>query len=175
MDNKYDSTNDILIHQRGVSGWMNWVIDCLTFRTVHHDESKLNDPEKQMFDIYTPLLKIYEFGSEEYKDALKKMGDGLEHHYQNNPHHPEHYQDGIDGMSIWDVVEMICDWMAASVTKGESVNLDYLQERFNISPQLRHIIENTLWSADMDNINYRLPFPFEDTQINNLLPPETNY
>jgi hypothetical protein len=35
------------------------------------------------------------------------MGDGLKHHYAHNRHHPEFFgEDGVDGMSLVDVIEM---------------------------------------------------------------------
>lgn len=166
----YDSTNDVLEHCKRVKYWMGWVIDVLEYRATHHDESKLVDPEKPIFDEFVPLLKVYQFGSDEYKDALARMGEGLQHHYRENPHHPEHWKRGIDGMALWDLVEMVCDWMAAASVKEGHVNLGYLQERFHVSPQLRRIIENTLWSADMDCINNRVPMEF--WPIINFSPPK---
>ena len=96
-----------------------------------------------MFDIWTPELKRREFGGDEYKQALAEMGKGLKHHYENNRHHPEHYENGIEGMTIVDIIEMICDWMAAAETKGVPIDMDYLANRFNISNQLTKIIVNT--------------------------------
>ena len=51
--------------------------------------------------------------------------------------------------------------------KNANIDLDYLQNRFNLSPQLRNIIANTLWCADMDTINYKVPVEYQ--QINNFL------
>ena len=45
---------------------------------------KLKEPEKSMFDVWTPKLKEFKFGSEEYKQALDSMGEALKHHYENN-------------------------------------------------------------------------------------------
>jgi hypothetical protein len=43
------------------------------------------------------------------------MGDGLKHHYAHNRHHPEFFgEDGVDGMSLVDVIEMLADWKAAT-------------------------------------------------------------
>ena len=157
MTNNYDCTKDVNEHQRRVRFWLNWIMDVLRYRAEHHDDSKLQPPEKEIFDEYTPKLKTLEFGSDDYKAALVGMGEGLKHHYQVNPHHPEHFVNGIDDMGIWDVVEMIADWMAAASVKDANIDLDYLQERFKLSPQLCSIIHNTLWSADMDAINFRIP------------------
>jgi hypothetical protein len=43
------------------------------------------------------------------------MGDGLMHHDAHNRHHPEFFgEDGVDGMTLVDVIEMLADWKAAS-------------------------------------------------------------
>ncbi len=163
----YDCTNDVMEHRKRVAFWISWICDVLKLHTEHHDESKLQPPEKEIFDEFTPKLKTVEFGSPVYKVYLEKMGEGLKHHYKSNPHHPEYFQNGIDGMTMWDVVEMLADWMAATSMKANHMDLDALQTRFNISPQLRHIIENTLWAADMEAINYRIPL--DVMQIDNFL------
>lgn len=158
---KYDCTNDVLDHRRRVAFWLKYLTaDVLERRAELHDESKLHPPEKEIFDEFTPKLKSLEFGSAEYKAALEKMGEGLKHHYQANPHHPEHYSKGVDGMTLWDLIEMIADWMAAASVKDKGIDVDYLVTRFNLSPQLVSIIVNTLWCADMDNINFRIPSEF---------------
>jgi hypothetical protein len=158
---KYDCVIDVYKHRERVAFWLKWIGEVLEYRSIHHDESKLLPPEKEIFDEFTPKLREFEFGSDEYKASLAEMGEGLEHHYQKNPHHPEHFTDGIDGMSIWDLVEMIADWMGAASIKNKSIDLDYLQKRHNISPQLRCIIQNTLWAADMEDINCRIPQEFQ--------------
>uniref|UniRef100_A0A6H1ZAN7 Uncharacterized protein n=1 Tax=viral metagenome TaxID=1070528 RepID=A0A6H1ZAN7_9ZZZZ len=173
---KYDCQKDVLSHRERVAFWLKWIIEVLEYRASVHDESKLHSPEKEIFDEYTPKLKIMTLGSPEYQAALEKMGNGLKHHYQENPHHPEHREGGIDRMAIWDLVEMIADWMAAASTKksvnNNHIDLDYLQKRFNISPQLRRIIAETLWCADMDAIDCKIPPEYQ--QINNFLSPKEN-
>lgn len=165
---KYDCTADVLEHRRRVAFWLEFMTgDVLDWRAEHHDASKLTEPEKPYFDEYTPKLKTLEFGSEAYKQALAGLNVGLQHHYAENPHHPEHYPDGIDGMTIWDLVEMLADWMAASSVKNAPMNLPYLQKRFNISDQLLSIIKNTLWSADYSMIDNQIPL--DVAQIHNFL------
>ena len=41
------------------------------------------------------------------------MGPALQHHYEDNCHHPEHYRNGIHDMNMVDLIEMLCDWRAA--------------------------------------------------------------
>lgn len=164
----YDCTNDVIEHRKRVIFWINFLAgDILKHRGNVHDASKLEQPEKDIFDEFTPKLKSLKFGSDEYKADLEKMGEGLKHHYKKNSHHPEFHKRGIDGMAIWDLVEMLADWMAATSVKNQPMDLDYLQGRFNLSPQLRNIITNTLWSADMEAINCKIPEEFQ--QISNFV------
>lgn len=51
----------------------------------------------------------------------------------------------VSGMNLIDLVEMVCDWLAASQrVSGDKVHLDIQQVRFGIDPQLMRIIENTV-------------------------------
>ena len=49
-----------------------------------------------------------EYGSPEYFEKMKRWDKFFKHHYKNNSHHPAHYNEqGIYGMTIVDLVEMI--------------------------------------------------------------------
>lgn len=80
MTDKYDCTNDINEHRRKVKYWLSDFANLLLLKADTHDKSKLEEPEKEMFDEYTPKLKEMKFGSQEYKAALAGMGEGLKHH-----------------------------------------------------------------------------------------------
>lgn len=115
-------------------------------RGKNHDASKLESPEREMFEIWRPRLDALSIDSSEYTDALAQMGQVLKHHYLLNRHHPEHFGRGLYEMTLVDVVEMVCDWMAAAERKGETVNMEWASRRFGIdsySP-LFSIIQNTL-------------------------------
>ena len=142
--NNYDCTKDVNIHIGYVKHFIGKIVLKLVERSFGHDASKLQEPEKSMFDEFTPRLKETVFGSDEYKSALVDMGEALKHHYASNRHHPEHFENGINSMNLVDIVEMVCDWNAVAFLKGQEVNLDYLAERFGISDQLKGIIANTL-------------------------------
>lgn len=146
MDN-YDSTPDTLKHIEQVQFYMAISINILLKAAFLHDKSKLEEPEKSLFDKYTPLLKATTYGSDEYKTYLKEMGEALAHHYVVNEHHPEHYKNGIDGMTLFDLVEMFCDWFAASKRHTDGSmrgSLEINRERFAMSDQLYQIFVNTL-------------------------------
>lgn len=79
------------------------------------------------------------------------MKPALDHHYAHNRHHPECHADGVNDMTLIDLIEMVCDWTASAkrnasgdVRKG----LDFNAERFGISPQLLRIIKNTVEFLD---------------------------
>ena len=115
-------------------------------RGINHDKTKLENPEAHVFSVYTSKLKNSTYGSDEYKQFLQEMKPALDHHYEHNRHHPEHFENGVNGMNLVDIVEMFCDWLAAT-ERHENGNIfksiDLNQERFNMSPQLTEIFRNT--------------------------------
>jgi hypothetical protein len=74
------------------------------------------------------------------------MGEGLQHHYANNSHHPEFHADGVNGMTLVDLVEMLADWKAATERHADgdlAKSLDIQRDRFGLTAQLAQILENT--------------------------------
>jgi hypothetical protein len=116
-------------------------------RMLTHDQSKLSDPEVSLFTVMTPKLKTAEYGNAEYNQFLADLKPALDNHYASNSHHPQHYKDGIDGMNLIDILEMLCDWLA-SISRGKDGNIDKSfeinEKRFNMSPQLVNIMKNTV-------------------------------
>lgn len=143
----YDSKFDTLRHKKYLYDVILLIaIQNLFERAESHDESKLKDPEKSFYDKYVPMLKPLKYGTPEADAVTKKMNKGLEHHFKENRHHPEHFKDGIAGMNLIDLVEMVCDWFAASLRSDTPFNaggLDKNIEKFNIPPMLESIIRNT--------------------------------
>lgn len=93
-----------------------------------------------------PLLDSLDYQSDDYRDAVASVSSAVAVHYANNSHHPEHYADGIAGMSLLDLIEMLCDWKAAGDVKPgggieESITLGI--QRFNLSPEMVNILRNT--------------------------------
>ncbi len=145
-DFKYDSTTDTLFHIKRVNELLILITQELLKRAVKHDESKLSNPEKDLFDIHTPKLKNMSYGSEEYKKSLKDLEPALKHHYKNNLHHPEHYKNGINDFTLIDLIELFCDWKASSERHKDgdiyrSIMIN--KERFGMSDQLSNILKNT--------------------------------
>ena len=134
-------------HIDHVRVFINKVIQSLSSRAHSHDRTKLESPEAEIFEIYTPKLSNTTYGSVEYKQYLKEMEAALTHHYRYNRHHPENHEDGIDGMTLVDLVEMLCDWKAATLRHNDGDilrSVEQNKERFDISPQLVKILQNTV-------------------------------
>lgn len=122
-------------------------------RQFTHDRSKLQSPEWEMFADITHKLEGLTYGSAEYEAQRKEMlGNALGHHYQHNRHHPEFFSDGVDGMNLFDLLEMLCDWMAATKRHADGdiqKSIEINRDRFNLSPQLVRILKNTVpWIED---------------------------
>lgn len=146
-DTNYDSTADTLLHIKRVSQLLTEAATELIKRANRHDDSKLKTPEKELFDRYTPKLKETTYGSDEYKEYLTKLQVALKHHYENNTHHPEHYENGVNGMDLFDLIEMFFDWKAATErTKDGDIlkSIEINEKRFEISEQVSDIFRNTV-------------------------------
>lgn len=157
----YDSREDTLTHIDAVRYRLHEVTRNLAYRAKVHDRSKLIEPEKPIFDVVTPRLRELTYGSDEYKAALAEMGEALNHHYRCNQHHPEHYAltdagvpnpdelkqgAAIARMTMIDLIEMLCDWKAATERHadgnfGQSLIIN--RTRFGIGEQLFSVLVET--------------------------------
>lgn len=140
---------DTMRHIERVRNLLNHMAFQLLDRGRLHDQSKLDRPEVEAFTEYTSKLATCTYGSAEYESYRKAMKPALDHHYANNRHHPEHFKGGIEDMNLIDMLEMICDWKAASERHNDGnirKSIENNADRFGISPQLVRIMENT---ADM--------------------------
>ena len=119
----------------------------LLSRSQQHDQSKLRRPEVEAFTKHTATLAAMTYGSPEYLAAKEAMAPAIAHHYANNRHHPEHWKAGVSDMSLVDVVEMFCDWKAASERHNDGNlrrSIEINAHRFDMSPQIVRIFENTV-------------------------------
>ena len=145
----------------------------LSRRAVVHDASKWSPEEWPAFEVATPRLAGLTYGSDEYKASLASIKPAIEHHNAANSHHPEHFgkhlccQCGADdrevpcscggprdadlsGMTLLDLVEMLCDWKAAGERhdNGSIIkSLEHNRKRFHIGPELERILRNTVAAA----------------------------
>jgi hypothetical protein len=171
-----DCRKDTIEHINQVKEFMIMASGELLKRANEHDRSKLESPELEIFTEFTPKLKNSTYLSDEYKKNLEQMKKGLDHHYAHNSHHPEHYkkyvcntcfkeyqvepercdqcmngqftiESDISQMDLFDLVEMICDWMAAVKRHADGDIVKSLignKDRFKIDDQLYGVLFNTV-------------------------------
>jgi uncharacterized protein DUF5662 len=143
----YDSTVDTSLHIDRVRFLLGHCAIILLERGARHDASKLEEPEKAIFDEVGNRLAVITYAGEEYKNSLADLKVALDHHYVQNAHHPEHYPNGVDGMSLFDLAEMLMDWKAAGERHPGGMDIvrsiEISSERFSVSEQLKKILMNT--------------------------------
>jgi len=144
-------------HIETVRNFLGAAVKELLVRSEEHDQSKLQSPEVEIFEEYTPKLRGCTYGSPEYKQYLKEMQVALDHHYYHNKHHPEYYLVGpefngpcvssvLERMSLIDILEMLCDWKSATLRHADGdifKSIEINQERFGFSDELAMILRNT--------------------------------
>jgi hypothetical protein len=135
-----------LRHIEAVRNHLNACVRELLSRGERHDQTKLQDPEREAFDRLTPLLRGSTYGSDEYEGFLRELGGALSHHYEHNRHHPEHFAGGVRGMNLIDLIEMLCDWKSSGLRHADGDifrSIEINQGRFGFSDELAGILRNT--------------------------------
>lgn len=148
-------------HIMRVQELMLQVVTDLADRAKKHDQSKLEEPEVSMFAAYTERLEGMDYSADPDSDYQKCRQEMLEedlnplgHHYAHNDHHPEHFENGINDMSLIQILEMLCDWKAAGERhRGGNIfkSIEENTKRFGLDPQTVAILTNTakaLWPMD---------------------------
>jgi hypothetical protein len=94
-----------LAHIGMVRFYMTQSIQNLQHRLLHHDDSKLVEPERSAYEGLDEAIAGIPFGSEEYRQAVRNhLGPALQHHYAHNSHN---YSNGVNFMSLFDMIEML--------------------------------------------------------------------
>jgi len=143
-----DNTADTMNHKEKVKTHIEKLIKDLQERAEKHDNSKLQNPEKDGYASIAVRLKPHKYGSDGAKEVLASDDAKaiVKHHQQENRHHPEHFENGIKGMTLVDIVEMFCDWYASSQRSDVSdfnKGLEINQKRFGYGEDLNSIFINT--------------------------------
>lgn len=137
-------------HKTLVKDLLNKMAVLLQERGETHDNSKFEEPEFKVFSSNIAILNKITYGTEEYQKVLEYLKPALIHHYAVSRHHVEHFENGIQGMNLIDIMEMFVDWFCASKRASQHQtgsiqrSIDINQKRFNYSDDLRKIFENTI-------------------------------
>jgi hypothetical protein len=134
-------------HVKKVQKNLNMFICDLIKRGENHDNTKFEEPELSIFAENTHKLSLTKYGSDEYKMLLAESKPAIDHHYSKNRHHPEHWPNGLEDMTLIDLIEVLADWKAATERNKDgnirrSIEINSI--RYSMSPQLRTIFENTV-------------------------------
>lgn len=145
-------------HIETVRNYLNMAVVELLRRAERHDQSKLESPEVEFLEHHSKKLRSLTYGSPEYFVCLQEMKIGIESHYQNNSHHPEHFRDGINDMTLFDLIEMLCDWKSASLRHDDGniyKSLEINRDRYAIGDQLRWILQNTIDFIESQKVDHK--------------------
>jgi len=147
-----DYYNKVMEHKEAVKRYMNKIVTSIKKRAESHDDTKLEEPE------FTPMSKTYAnlstttYGSDEYHELLEELKEPLKCHYAKNRHHPEHFSKGIKDMNLIDLIEMLCDWYAATEKHDDGnikTSIEHNKERFGFTKELEQIFKNTIEFLDI--------------------------
>jgi hypothetical protein len=133
-------------HIKNVEFFINKLVELAKQRGPAHDRSKLFSPEIDHFATIDRHTLDTKFGTPEYQQSLDNLKPALENHYAKNRHHPEHFPNGIKGMNLIDVLEMLCDWKASCMRYKEGNILKSIEinvNRHNISEDFAAVLRNT--------------------------------
>jgi hypothetical protein len=136
-------------------------------RATVHDLSKMQDDEFAGFSRINAAARVNKFGSEEYKEGMKRERATIDTHFKRNSHHPERPRllgeqaetdRGLpDDATYWsahtagqmtflDVIEMVCDWWAAR--SGYNDSRPWLESvELNFTAKGKYLSEPQLWLA----------------------------
>jgi hypothetical protein len=134
-------------HIETVRNYLDTCCSILGDRGQQHDQTKLESPEVEIFEVYTPKLRECTYGSDQYKQNMKEMKVAIDHHNLYNRHHPEHHKLGIQGMTLFDLMEMLVDWKAAGMRHNDGdiyKSLEINQERFGYSDEVKGMLMRTM-------------------------------
>lgn len=147
MNLEFDFLCDTLLHISEVKENLEIIVSELNQRGLAHDRTKLQALEFDGFVSTREKFKKANYGSPEYQECIKLTKPAVDHHYANNRHHTGFHKDGINDMTLVDLIEMIADWRAAarrSPDKKLEDTLEYAVKKYKIEPQLAKIMINTL-------------------------------
>lgn len=130
-----------------VQAFLHIISEDITHRGIVHDDSKFYEPELSGFAENIDNVPNLVYESEEYKKKWEQMKPIIDIHHKNNRHHPEYWLNGVEDMSLSDIIEMLVDWKASSMRyKDGSLkrSVEINCEKYRISPQLKKVLLNTI-------------------------------
>jgi len=123
-------------------------------KAIMHDLSKYCWVEAKGFAQTIFELKNTTYGTKEYGILLSKIKPCLDNHYKKNSHHPEFHKNKVENMPDDSLVEMICDWKAATRRhKDGDIQKSLIKNkvRWNITKEYMTKMYNILFIIDCES------------------------
>ena len=149
LESYYQDTRQHIVN---VQTQMHAVINELILRSNYHDSSKYDKEEAHTYAKVVPLFKGKEYGTPEHKAVGDMLGEAWKHHEQHNDHHTGYHINGINDMNLMSIIEMLCDWKAASLRNPNQIFRDSCSlncDKYGACEQLKGVIMNTAQSLGM--------------------------
>lgn len=151
-------TDDLEAHRGKVERLLACAASLLMVRGMDHDASKLGPEEAER---YAPVVWQLNhdgpaYGTPEYHELVGTLGPALEHHRACNDHHPEFFggEDPLAKMDLFQVLEMVCDWVAAASRHGGDplAAMKQTGRKYPIDPQVKALLTNTVATLCGDGV-----------------------
>lgn len=153
MNDEIKALLTIMRHRETVADFLTALSDYFRYRAREHDRSKLKFDEFAGFARINVVARNHAYGTPEYDASMeeaKKPGGCIHTHFGRNAHHPEFHQSEKD-MGLFDLMEMVIDWKAASMTYGTNTLAESLPiqlERFNFERWQEKVIREMVKFVD---------------------------
>ena len=147
MDNNFEVLTDIIAHISEVQENISEMRAILEARGISHDRSKLEPIEFDAFVETRPKFKKANYGTPEYQECVEMIKPSIDHHYSNNRHHTAFHKNGFQDMSLFDILEMLADWKAASRRSKDltfKASLPIAYKKYSIPENMQKHIEKTI-------------------------------
>lgn len=142
----------IMRHRAAVSDGLEELSGELNRRSRRHDLSKLKPDEFEGYIQVNAAGRKYPYGSDEMKEAIRQS-NCVPLHQSRNSHHPEYHETPWD-MGFLDIIEMVIDWHAASVTYGQtslSESVPGLLKKYRFTAGQEWLIRQVVnWVSDLE-------------------------
>jgi len=159
MNAEFGTLCEVLQHQSRVRANIAEMRAKLELRGIRHDMSKLDAEEFDVFASTHEQFKTVNYNTPEYAECVRLAKPAVDAHYAKNSHHTAHYANGFADMSLFDIMEMLADWLAASVRSPDLTFVESLPaafDRYDIPINMRIVILNTLielgWIHEADSV-----------------------
>ena len=135
ISDEIKTLNTIQQHRETVETLLTILAQDFAIRGRVHDRSKLKSDEFDGYIHINRAARKHAFDSPELREVKRNHIAAIDHHYARNSHHPEYHKD-IRDMGFMDIIEMVIDWKAASITYGNQTlreGLSTMRERHDFS------------------------------------------